>query len=475
MTSEVSLPQKQSSHTIEQISIYDVRTNCQCRLILLALSIAVFLLPFSDFVYLPALTEIERDMNTSDAVVEDSVSVYLFMGGISSLFWGSISDRYGRKLTLIASLSLFATTSIVCIRAANVILLVFSRAIQGATISATLVIGQAIIADIYPEEKRGSAAGWFFLPFNIGPIGGPLLGGPLSSAFTWHSTFVLLAIFSICAIIMILILVPETHQYYIKEQFHKTNPDKRIIDVEFSNQTQFKNPLKAVTYLYDLTILPYIAVAAATYATLTSTETLFPTYLGKSPYNFSQTTMGLLYVPSGIVLFISSLLGGWLSDLASDYYGHKRCLEGRVVPNLILSILTPIGLLIFGWSVQYNAHISVVIGGLCIASCGQALFEPCASAYLTAKKQSDAGVVSAANVCLNLCASGALVSIGVPLIGVIGSGAYFSLLAALTLMSIVPAGVIVYNSIKRASHSIGEYDAIVLELDPANENTKLRK
>jgi len=442
--------------TVEEISIYDIRTKLQRNLILTAIALIAFLLPFCDTMYLPALNSIVISLNTSTTLVAISVSIYLLMNGFSSLLWGSVSDRFGRKITLIVSLAIFIAATIVCIFAATIAVLIVFRAIEGATISATLVVGQSLVADIYPEEKRGIALGYFFLPFNIGPIIGPVVGGPLSYAYGWRSTFIFLSIYSFIAIVAVVFLVPETHQYFAKVHFHKTNPNKRIIDAQFAEKPSFEKPSKSLVHLIDLTILPYMAVATTTFSTLFTSFALFSIYLSDPPYNYTEKIIGFLYIPSGVVLIIGSIFGGWISDKASIYFGQEKCLEGRLVPALGLSILIPIGLLTYGWVFDYQLSVAGPIIGMCLISFGQTAVESAVSAYLTSKKQTEAAAVIAANTFFNFFAAGILITCAVPMYHAMGVGPYFCFLAGLNIITIVWSGILVYRDVKKGGYVVME-------------------
>lgn len=434
---------------IEVISIYNIRSKYKRYIILVAAAMIASLLPFSDTVYLPALRNIESTLNTSVTLVAITMSIYLLMSGVFSLIWGSASDRFGRKITLIIALLIFTAASIVCIFAASIAVLIIFRAVEGMAVSATFVVGQSMVADIYPEETRGTASGVFFVPFNVGPIIGPLIGGPLSAAFGWPSTFVFLAIYSFVAIVVLFILIPETHQYFVKERFNKKNPTKCIIDAVPNEKPSFEKPWKPLVYLADLTIVPYIILATICYAILYASFTLFSIYLTETPYNYTTTMVGLLYVPSGVALFTGGLLGGWLSDKASNYFGHEKCYEGRLVPALVFSLLTPIGSIIFGWIFQYQSNISGAVIGHVLLSFGQAAVDTIVSAYLTIKKQEQAGAMSAIYVLCNLLGAGFIVTFAVPLSNVMGPGFYFSFLSALNFACIIWAGILVDKNIRR--------------------------
>jgi MFS family permease len=163
-------------------------------------------------------------------------------------------------------------------------------------------------------------------------------------------------------------------------------------------------------------------------------------------------------------MFTSSIVSGWLSDKASKYYGHEKCLEGRLVPALALSILHPIGLAIFGWTFHYQLNLAGPLIGLILVSIGQAVLEPSVSAYLTAKKQHEAGAVSAANTFLNFCGAGIIVTITVPLKNAMHMGPYFSLMCGINVVSIALASIVVYNRIRQASRVTEQKNGPTLEL-----------
>jgi multidrug resistance protein len=448
---------------VEEMSIYNVRTNLKRHLILAAASFVGFLLTFSDTVYLPALNAIQNDLNTSQTLVVVSVSIYLFMNGIFSLVWGPISDRFGRKITIIVTLTVFVTVSIVCIFAPNIAVFIVFRALQGAAVSATLVVGQGIVADIYPAKSRGSATGIFFMPVLIGPVIGPLIGGGLSGAFGWRSTFICLTILSFVILVMMFFLVPETHQYFVKERFHKANPNKRITDAEPNNKPSLEAPWKPLTFLADLTIVFYIIVATTTFTGLFISVALFSIHLHDTPYNYSEAIIGVLFIPTGVASLIGSLFGGWLSDKSSLHYKDEICPEGRLVPGIAFSILTPIGLIIYGWSFHYKVHLTGPIIGLVVLTFGQSILQPGVFSYLTAKKQKEAAMVSAANTALNFGGAGIGVTVAVPLQTAMGTGPFFSLICGINVVAIAVASILVYKQIRKMKRVAVQQKDTVLE------------
>lgn len=100
--------------------------------------------------------------------------------------WGPLSDKFGRFPVLISCLIVYEAFTIGCIFTPTIGSLIALRAIQGFISAATLVLVQAIIADVFPPIERGSAMGAFLGPMLIGPILAPLIGGILTQTFSWR-------------------------------------------------------------------------------------------------------------------------------------------------------------------------------------------------------------------------------------------------------------------------------------------------
>ena len=446
--------QAASSTVTEDFSIYNVRTRLKCKVILAVVSLVGVLLSLCDTIYLPALNAVQKDLNTTEILVGITVSIYLFMNGLCSVVWGSISDRFGRRITLLVALTSFLAVTIACIFVPNIAALIVFRVFQGAAISASLVVGQGCVSDIYPAQERGWATGIFFVPVLVGPVIGPLIGGVLSEKLTWRSTFVLLSILSFIILILVFFLVPETHHYFAKEHFEKANPNKRIVDASINEKPPFSKPWKPLTFLADLTILPYIVMATTTFAALFISFVVFPLELDEPPYNYTETVIGFLFVPAGVSMFIGCLLGGRLSDMTSRYYDEKNYPESRLLPAAIFSILVPIGLIIYGWTFQHQVSVAGPIIGLVTLGLGRATVQPCIFAYLTIKKRKEASGASSANTILNFCAAGIGVTVAVPLNDAIGIGPFFTLLCGINIITIGVMNILIYKRIRKAKRIV---------------------
>lgn len=91
--------------------------------------------------------------------------------------------------------------------------------------TACVTTGNALISDIFHPSERGRAMGAAAIPFLVGPVVGPLIGGGLAQALGWRSTFAALAIFSAAAAAAQLLFLEETHHWFARERVRRLQGD----------------------------------------------------------------------------------------------------------------------------------------------------------------------------------------------------------------------------------------------------------
>ena len=87
--------------------------------------------PFSIDMYLPALPDIAADLETPEASVKLTMTLYFLAFGVSQFVWGPMADAYGRKLPLVLGISIFAAATVACAFAPSVEWLIAARFVQG--------------------------------------------------------------------------------------------------------------------------------------------------------------------------------------------------------------------------------------------------------------------------------------------------------------------------------------------------------
>lgn len=145
--------------------------------------------PFSINTYLPSFPAIEAEFGISRAILSQSLAVYLLAFAFSTLFWGPVADRFGRRLVILSSMSIYALASIGCAMADNAETFLFLRIVQGLTASGGVVAARAMIRDANSAEDARRAMSQVVMFFALAPAVAPLVGGWLHDFFGWRSVF----------------------------------------------------------------------------------------------------------------------------------------------------------------------------------------------------------------------------------------------------------------------------------------------
>jgi DHA1 family bicyclomycin/chloramphenicol resistance-like MFS transporter len=166
--------------------------------------------PFSTDTYLPSLQEIGRQFGVSPVLVQQSLTAYMVPFAIMTLWHGAISDALGRRRPTLVLLACFAAASIGCMCAWDLQSLMFFRALQGMTAGAGLVIGRAIVRDVFDGAEARRMMSQVAIMFAAAPAIGPVVGGWLHVWFGWRSVFAFLALFATGLCWWCLRALPET-------------------------------------------------------------------------------------------------------------------------------------------------------------------------------------------------------------------------------------------------------------------------
>jgi DHA1 family bicyclomycin/chloramphenicol resistance-like MFS transporter len=145
--------------------------------------------PFSVDAYLPSFPDIESTFGISRALLSQSLSVYLAAFAASTLLWGPLADRIGRRLVIMGSLSLYVLASAGCALAHNATTFIVLRTLQGFAASGGMIAGRAMIRDAHDAESAHRAMSQVTLVFAIAPAIAPLLGAWLHDHYGWRSVF----------------------------------------------------------------------------------------------------------------------------------------------------------------------------------------------------------------------------------------------------------------------------------------------
>lgn len=193
----------------------------QNKLVIVIITMLAMVAPFCIDTYLPSFPSIAADLDASAVEMQQSLSLYLLGFAVMTLFYGSISDSLGRRTVILFALIGFSLTSIGLIMVDNVEMFLTLRLIQGAFASAGIVVGRAVVRDLFHGHQAQQVMAAAMLLFGIAPAIAPVIGGLLETAFGWRSIFVFLSILGAILILMVLCGLRETLP---KEKRHSMHP-----------------------------------------------------------------------------------------------------------------------------------------------------------------------------------------------------------------------------------------------------------
>ena len=147
------------------------------------------------------------------SVTQDQVSWLVTLNiitlAIGMPLTGWIVARFGRRRTLIVSVSGFMATSLLCATANSFEMMMLYRILQGASAATLLALPQAIVLDTYPRERQAFAQSVWGMAAVLGPAIAPSIGGFMSEAYGWRSAFLLMLPIGTLALVSIVFTVRD--------------------------------------------------------------------------------------------------------------------------------------------------------------------------------------------------------------------------------------------------------------------------
>lgn len=308
--------------------------------------------------YLPALPELARDLQTSTATAQLSLTAGLLGLGAGQLLFGPMSDKFGRLRPLTLSLALLFIASIGCALAQDIHQFLLARLFEGLAGAGGAVLSRAVARDMYSGHELTRFFALLMLVNGLAPIGAPVLGGVLMTLLNWRGIFVVLG-----ATALLLILLARW-------KLHETLPPER------RSQGSIFSAWAALGQV--VVHRPFMGFCL-TQAFMMSG--MFA-YIGASPfvlqqiYGLSPQAFSFCFAANGIGLVIASQTSARLCPL----WGEYRVLKGGLTlafaasSLLLLAGLTaaplPLVLVALFFTIASNGVIATTASSLAMQSQG---------------------------------------------------------------------------------------------------------
>jgi DHA1 family bicyclomycin/chloramphenicol resistance-like MFS transporter len=316
-------------------------------------------------ILLPSLPQMAASLHVSTAEVTASITVFLAVFAIGQLAVGPISDRYGRRIPVLAGFVVFIAGSIWCGLATDLPNLLIGRVIQAAGACSTSVLSRAIARDLFSGAALGRAMALIMIAMAAAPGFSPLLGGALDHTLGWRSEFAFVGLFAAIAAVAYAAVLGETH-----------------------NSTRIPlNPLAiAKTYLglsADRRFLIPAATVALIMGGLFAMFSSAPRVLIEG-LHFTPIQLGLFFAGTVMIVFAA----GMLATKLAPRFGLDRSIQG----GLLLAAAGSIAILLVS---TFNPEFLPFLAAMSVFLLGMGIVNPLGTAQALSPFGEKAGAASA--------------------------------------------------------------------------------
>lgn len=321
--------------------------------------------PLALNIYLPSMPTLVGILGTTAGMVQLTLSLYLAAVAVAQIGIGPLSDRHGRRPVLLWGLGIFVMGSAVCAVADTIEVMLVGRVLQAVGGCAGIVLGRAIVRDLYDRSQAASMIGYVTMGLAVAPMVGPVLGGTLDENFGWRTSSYLMVVLGI--------LVFAWSWFELHETNHNRISGGGLGGLARSYAALVRSPV----------FVSYAMTSAFTSA-------VFFSFLGGAPFiaaellHMTPSTYGLYFM----LVAAGYMVGNWISGRFSARIGIGRMItSGNTVLALAVSAIA-----LFFWNDLL--HPLSLFGPMFIVGLGNGMSLPNAIAGAVSVRPDLAGAAS---------------------------------------------------------------------------------
>lgn len=145
--------------------------------------------PFVTDMYLPSLPSMGEYFHTTSSMVQLGLTTSMIGLAVGQIFFGPLSDRYGRRLPLLVAMWLFIASTLLCLFAQNIEQFVAFRLLQGIAGAGGIVISRSVATDKFSGRELAKMLAVIGAINGVAPVAAPIAGGLLTDVIGWHGIF----------------------------------------------------------------------------------------------------------------------------------------------------------------------------------------------------------------------------------------------------------------------------------------------
>jgi EmrB/QacA subfamily drug resistance transporter len=164
-------------------------TESKYRAVLGVTGVALFMIVLDNLIVLSSLPSIERDLGATLEQLAWVIDAYVLSFAVLMMMGAALGERFGRRRVLVAGLLLFTASSAAAALSTGTEMLIAARVVQGAGGAVLMPLTLTLLTTNVPTERRPAALGVWSAIAGLGVALGPIAGGLLTSALSWHWIF----------------------------------------------------------------------------------------------------------------------------------------------------------------------------------------------------------------------------------------------------------------------------------------------